>query len=261
MSWTRTAVGTGGGTGQLTAVSLSGTINTGSSDIIFAFVSSYDGSGPTTASDLSDSQTNGYTLLSSQASAADASLYVSILYKISPSNSATLQVTWTPEVTTGHYPSLIVMAFTQGSAPTFNTSVGNGTNSSGSVQAGSIGNANDLVVEAMAFYSTSGNTINSTFSAVTEVTHSAGNHIGLSAAWKEIAAATNPTWTTNSGNAIAAKAAAVSGVGGGGGGRGLFMVPSLSGVGVGGSFFRDPLQAREQMVRKGDLYVPERLAA
>lgn len=47
----------------------------------------------------------------------------------------------------------------------------------------------------------------------------------------------------------------------GGATRGLFRTPSLGGVGVGGSFFRDPLQAREQMVRKGELYVPERLAA
>lgn len=49
--------------------------------------------------------------------------------------------------------------------------------------------------------------------------------------------------------------------GGGGGGRGLFMTPSLSGSGIGGSFFRDPLQAREQMTRRDRIYVPERYAA
>lgn len=48
---------------------------------------------------------------------------------------------------------------------------------------------------------------------------------------------------------------------GGGGGRGLFRAPSQSGVGIGGSFFRDPLQAREQMVKRHHIYVPERYAA
>lgn len=33
-----------------------------------------------------------------------------------------------------------------------------------------------------------------------------------------------------------------------GGTRGLFFTPPLSGMGIGGSFFRDPLQARERMV-------------
>lgn len=47
----------------------------------------------------------------------------------------------------------------------------------------------------------------------------------------------------------------------GGGGRGLFRTPPVSGVGVGGSFFRDPLQAREQMVRRDRIFVPERYAA
>lgn len=48
---------------------------------------------------------------------------------------------------------------------------------------------------------------------------------------------------------------------GGGGTRGLFRAPSLGGVGIGGSFFGDPLQAREQMVKRNHIYVPERYAA
>lgn len=47
----------------------------------------------------------------------------------------------------------------------------------------------------------------------------------------------------------------------GGASRGLFRTPSLSGVGVGGSFFRDPLQAPMQMVRRDRIFVPARLAA
>ena len=48
--------------------------------------------------------------------------------------------------------------------------------------------------------------------------------------------------------------------------RGLFRPPSLSGVGVGGSFFRDPLQGRARphpsaFVRHDRIYVPRHVAA
>lgn len=44
--------------------------------------------------------------------------------------------------------------------------------------------------------------------------------------------------------------------GGGGGGRGLFRTPPMNGMGVGGSFFRDPLAAPLQMVRRDRIFVP-----
>lgn len=49
--------------------------------------------------------------------------------------------------------------------------------------------------------------------------------------------------------------------GGGSPSRGLFRTSPVSGVGIGGSFFRDPLQAREQMVKRNQIFVPERYAA
>lgn len=52
------------------------------------------------------------------------------------------------------------------------------------------------------------------------------------------------TATGTGSNPWAILAAAFLASGGGGGGRGLFMTPSLSGAGIGGSFFRDPLQMR-----------------
>jgi hypothetical protein len=48
---------------------------------------------------------------------------------------------------------------------------------------------------------------------------------------------------------------------GGGGARGLFMTPPVSGLGVGGSFFRDPLQAPAQMVKRDRIFIPAWLAA
>lgn len=51
------------------------------------------------------------------------------------------------------------------------------------------------------------------------------------------------------------------GAAGGGGGRGLFMTAPVSGIGVGGSFFRNPLQAPYAMVRRESLFVPAWLGA
>lgn len=215
MSWSLTASGSAAGTGSTNPVAVSG-LNTGSSNIIWGLLSFYNAN--PSASDLADTQSNSYTLITPQASGADSNARVGIFYKIAPSNSGSLTVTFTPPGgATAQFPSLIVFAHTQGSAPTFNTSIGSGTNSSGSVQAGSIGNANDLVIEAMAFYGAgvSGNTIDGSFSAVTEVAYGAGTNIGLAAAWKEVSVAVNPTWTVNIANVVAAQAAAVTGTGGG----------------------------------------------
>lgn len=50
-------------------------------------------------------------------------------------------------------------------------------------------------------------------------------------------------------------------VSGGGGSRGLFETHPMSGTGVGGSFFRNPLHAPMQMARRDRIFVPERYAA
>jgi hypothetical protein len=42
----------------------------------------------------------------------------------------------------------------------------------------------------------------------------------------------------------------------GGGARGLFRTPAMNGLGGGGSFFRDPLAAPMQMVRRDRIFVP-----
>lgn len=48
---------------------------------------------------------------------------------------------------------------------------------------------------------------------------------------------------------------------GGGGSRGLFRTPPVNGMGVGGSFFRDPLSAPRQMVRRDRIFVPASVGA
>lgn len=68
--------------------------------------------------------------------------------------------------------------------------------------------------------------------------------------------ALDPEWTGGAEDATAVHAIFKIASGGGGGSRGLFMTPPLNGLGVGGSFFRDPLQS--QAIRKDRIYVPAR---
>jgi hypothetical protein len=74
---------------------------------------------------------------------------------------------------------------------------------------------------------------------------------GLAYIIQTAATAKQPTWTVGSNDAtiMALMMEFKENGGGGGGGRGLFRTPSSTGIGVGGSFFRDTLQAREQMRR------------
>lgn len=229
MSWSLTASSSVGGTGSTNPVTISG-LNTGASNVFYAYLSYYNAD--PSAVDIADSKGNTYILIATQASAADSNLHIGIFRCLGPTNDSNLSITYTPPVgAVGQFPSMIFDAFTQGSTPSASGSpVGTGTNSSGSVQPGSIGVANDLVVEALAFYGAglSGNTIDSSFSTVVEVAYSAGQHIGLSRAWKEILAATNPIWTTNIANVVAALAAAVTGTGSGG-----TTVKQLAALGVG----------------------------
>lgn len=80
------------------------------------------------------------------------------------------------------------------------------------------------------------------FDVASALEGAAGYFIGSSAQ--------NPIWThASSGANFSTMAIFAPPGGGGGGGRGLFRTPPVTGVGIGGSFFRDPLQSREQMRR------------
>lgn len=68
------------------------------------------------------------------------------------------------------------------------------------------------------------------------------------------------TWTNihggNTSNVLAHIGVAIKQVSAGGT-RGLFRTPSMSGLGGGGSFFRDPLAAPMQMIRRDRIFVPD----
>lgn len=225
MAWTRMAVGSAGTASQFAAVSV--TIDTatgGAADVLWAFASGY-GSVPLIA-DFVDAQGNTWTLTGASDGTAggDAALLGVSFRCVGPTTThASHQFTLTPSVGGRMtFPSLIVMAFRQGAASAYGTSVAN-ANSSTTLQPGSIGNANDLLCTGVAYYTNPGYVIDSSFASPTDVAYTS-NHIGAAASWKETSAGTeNPTWTASGSNVQVGRTDSFTGTGGGGGGGGKPM--------------------------------------
>jgi len=205
MTWTYIASGGAGASSQAAPVTASGLVGTGATLIVVA-VAAYGGINMA-ASELTDSSGNAYTLATIQRADRDNNQQCGIFYKISPAVSASMSFTYTPG--NGGYPSLVVKIFSSSATPTLDGQVGSGANVSGAVQAGAIGAANDVVVEALNFADvSSGIAIDSSFDVPYVVTYVGGQHMGLAASWKAVTGSVNPIWTNASTNADAAKAVA-----------------------------------------------------
>jgi hypothetical protein len=93
-------------------------------------------------------------------------------------------------------------------APPFDTAVGasaDGTGGSGATT--SIGAANEIVVEAIGWYTNNPVAIGSSFTIQDQVGYLAGNGEGVALATKEVSGAETPAWTWTGTNAAAAAAA------------------------------------------------------
>lgn len=127
------------------------------------------------------------------------------------------------------------------------TTAGNTSLGTGSVTPNT-GHNNALILTGLGFSASNTPTINGGFQTpLDRIDFVSGNNFG--GIWSYLiqttAAAASPTWSwstsTDASTAIAVFRAADES---GGGGRPLFRTPSLGGVGIGGSFLRDPLQGR-----------------
>lgn len=211
MAWAE--VGTGHATAHGNVAQITGFSGTGA-DIIAVATVAYGSA--QVAGDLTSSPSNTFSMRTVQAAAGDANVKVTWYYIISPSVSGSMTITFQPPA--ANFNSIVAYALSQSSAPTFNTSTATGTNSSGNVNIPSLGNANDLVLATLGYYTVTGPTISggSGWSTVVEVPYA--TDIGIAASWQQISGAVSPVWATNSGNVVAAQAMAVTGTGGGGGG-------------------------------------------
>lgn len=219
-TWSQVSQVSLGATGITNVVGPTASINTTGANVIVCPVAFYDGINNSTSAMLSDSAANTWSMIANQAASGDGSLRIAIYYVIGPTTSASHTFTWTGTVSAATAPAIVCYALTQGSNPTFVTSVsGNTTSGTGptTIQAGSIGNANDLVVSGVAWYTNNSQSINSSFSTPVEVGYSSGNHLGLAGSWKQVAGAVNPTWSVAGNNSTTEAAQSVSFTGTAGG--------------------------------------------
>lgn len=170
--------------------------------------SAYLGSGTVT---ITDSKSNTWVALTPKRAGGDSNVEAQAFYVLT-----------SPVVGSGHtftivgaFASMIVYAFTQSAATTFDAE--NGTTVGGTTcQPGSVGTSGDVVIESTAFYADNTTiTIDGSFSAVTQVNYGAGVNIGCAAAWKDVSGSVNPTFTFGSSNVAAGVCAGFVGSGGG----------------------------------------------
>lgn len=180
-----------GSTVANTSAVTTGSIDTTGATLLVVVACLFDVAG-VASGDLTDSAGNTWTLDGQQVSSGNNGVYVAVWRKASPTTSATH--TFTITHSTG-FPSVIAYAFA-GITPATYSHV---SASSGS-QAGSIGAANDLVVEGIGYESTSGYSIDSSFATPIEVAFLLNNHMGVAASWKQVSGAVNPAWSVGGTN-------------------------------------------------------------
>jgi len=230
---TKTPAGPNGGT--------SPSIDTTGATIIVLSVSSYNADAEPT---VSDSKGNTYTQLTVKTGATE--IRTRLFYKANPTVGSSHTFTLTG---TASYSALFAAAFS-GVITTSPFDVQNGsTGGSGitTLATGSItpNQANSLIIAGIGVGNTPAGaySINSSMTITDQTGYAAGNNEGGGIAWIQqgAAAAFNPTWTfPSTTNDVAATIAAFKPAAST---RGLFLPPSLSGLGSGGSFFHDRLAA------------------
>lgn len=210
-----------GANGPFKAPAGASTSNCTGADLYVVLASGYQTPAPANT-DLTDVSLNTYTLLTSQAAAGDPLNQVSIFYKVGPAVSSVEQWTLT-QFGRNSYAGLICLAFS-GCHQTVPAVVHNESGATSSTPgAGSVGVAGNLVITAVADYTSTVVSIDSSFVIILQSDYTAGNNIGIAAAWNNssggIGGAVNPLWTlSGSPGAVACQsisfAPAAGGVGG-----------------------------------------------
>ncbi len=179
---------------------------------------------------------------------------VQVLYVQAPTTSATHTFTASTGGA-GEYPTICISAWSGSVATPYEAENGATTSSATSLATGSASpTTTDLFITGCAQGGTSGSlTLSAGFTA-TETFIGTSFAVEGGMGYATSASAQSATWNFAS-NEAAVTIAAFKGTGGGAT-RGLFMTPPLSGAGIGGAFYRDPLQAPAQMVRHDRLFVP-----
>lgn len=236
------------GSGTSLAVTVSAT---GSGNLLVLVAKSEVGGNTTvTASDGTSSFTAGRKVIQT-----GADLIEQVLYLLSSNSGKTsITVTW---AAARSFRRVRVMEYSATGA--FSADVDAGTTydgGAGSVDSGNVTTTGSDELCFGAYGEANGATPSSPLinGAAADHTESGG---GFTTLWSKAVTGTftgSASLTASGPSVIAIQAFKIAA--GGGGSRGLFLTPPVSGIGIGGSFFRNPLQAPMQMVRRDRIFVP-----
>lgn len=188
-------------------------------DLLMAIVTGYGAAASVVGGDLTDDSSNSWTKQVLQTAGGDTEQWAAGFYVFNPVVDSAMTFTFQRGVS-ATFPTLVIYAFSGLHASPSVTSASSGTLGGGgtSIQAGSLGSADDLVVEGFGWYPTiSDLVIDGSFASPLIRHYSAGNNIGGAASYKSVSGAENPTWSW-SGTATAGAAVAMAFPGTGGGG-------------------------------------------
>lgn len=261
MATTFIAAAGGNAAGAGTTLDCSGSLNVAAGDALVAWVCNETGTSTYAVAKSAGSPANSFTFDAGDAIANNVFGSLGYLLNASADATATFRATWG---TSRDIRRIIVMQFrpTAGSTVTKDTSAkgtGLGTaSSSGNITT----TGTDEIVCGGSDLFNSGAT---TLEKINAVAADGVSRQSAASIWYRIL-----TGTFAAAPAICTQAISDSWIcgvialkitAGGGGTRGLFRVPPLSGTGIGGSFFADPLAAPMQMVRRDRIFVPAWLKA
>lgn len=222
--------------------------DTSSATLIVVVVSTYVAAGATFGG-ITDSRTNTWRTLTGK---NGLSYGCRISYSYDNSGSALSTGTGHTFNTTNNgstsYPAIAVFSFTGTdltSAVYVSPDTGSANSATATYSPGTITpTSGNLLVSGMVDNVSGSLTVDSGFSTIVTAGPVAAGSVRVGGAYliTGSGSAVNPTWNSSLDEHEVVMAQFLAGSGGGGGSRGLFRVPSPLGVGIGGSFFSDPLQ-------------------
>lgn len=247
-------------TSNTTSVSNTTPFITSTSDLFVLFVALYANGGTILAGDVTDTDGNTWHHVGNSSNSSDGNIQVHGWYAFSPVNNANNVITYNHGAVVT-FPCMILQCW-KGSDKTTAPTSSSGDNGAGStsVQLGSTSSpAGYLNATAVCFSSAfSAPSIDTNFTFDVSHAWSSGvNEGGADAFHVATATGEQPTWSWTTSSKVSAFMMSFVPAATGS----LFRTPPVSGVGIGGPFFRDPLQGKGYRPHASGLYVPERMAA
>ena len=259
MAWTQIVSGHNRNSGSPYTTVPVGPLNCNGADLIVCIVAGYTRSGQLSSADITDDVLNSYTLLAVQTNSTDSNLWVALWYSFNPIAHGTQDFQFLINSFADDYASMVVYAFS-GLAASPSANYVSASASGTTIQPGSLGVADDLIVSGLGFSTTVTTASADSGFATAVLQDNEPFAVGSAGSYKEVSGAVNPTWTLGASTDVCGINASFTGTGGGGVNQPMMRrwggVHAQGGQGIGN---RGP--GRSWGRTKDGIIVPRRFAA